>query len=202
MSARKHKHIDPLEQTMESRGHLDGTFAWVERGLEVARSDRRSSFADHELPEMKRDLLAQLGRAEDALESAWAEFREHPSTFTYKELMRYVPAKGKKAWHEKAMEATDEELEDLATTRPSPWRASSNGPIPAWRPECTGRSACGSLMSARASTTSSRQHRARQEIRREGWARRRLESRRRWSRAALLQERIHGRIRGDRVRRS
>ena len=46
---------------------------------------------------MKRALLAKLGREGDALESAWAEFQEHPSTFRYEELMRYVPAKERKA---------------------------------------------------------------------------------------------------------
>jgi uncharacterized Zn finger protein len=56
---------------------------------------------------MKRDLQAKLGRAGDALESAWAEFQEHPSTFSYKELMRYVAAKERKVWHEKAMEASE-----------------------------------------------------------------------------------------------
>jgi hypothetical protein len=56
---------------------------------------------------MKRALLAKLGRSGDALESAWSEFEEHPSTFRYKELMRYVPAKERKAWHEKAMTASE-----------------------------------------------------------------------------------------------
>jgi uncharacterized Zn finger protein len=56
---------------------------------------------------MKRALQAKLGRAGDALESAWVEFQEHPSKFTYKELMRYVPTKQRKAWHEKAMEASE-----------------------------------------------------------------------------------------------
>jgi hypothetical protein len=82
--------------------------AWVERGLEILRSERKSSFVDHDLDEMKRALLARLGRAGDALDSAWAEFRQHSSTFAYKELMRYVPAKEKKAWHEKAMAASEQ----------------------------------------------------------------------------------------------
>jgi hypothetical protein len=64
-----------------------------------ARSDSRKSFGEHDLQEMKRALLAKLGRPEDALQSAWSEFKAYPSTFTYKELMRYVPAEEKMAWH-------------------------------------------------------------------------------------------------------
>ncbi len=52
-------------------------------------------------------LLARIGRTEDALQSAWSEFEAHPSTFTYKELMRYVPGKEKTDWHQKAMAASE-----------------------------------------------------------------------------------------------
>lgn len=86
--------------------HPEKALAWVERGLEITRSDRRS-FGDHELREMKRALLAKLGQAGDALQSAWSEYEDNPSTFTYKELMRYVPAGAKKVWHEKAMAASE-----------------------------------------------------------------------------------------------
>jgi len=96
-----------------SRRRLDDALAWVERGLGIRRSATRSSFADHDLAEMKRSLLAKLGRAGDALESAWNEFQEYPSTFSYKELMRYVPAKERKKWHEEAMQKS--ETGDLST---------------------------------------------------------------------------------------
>ena len=89
------------------RRRPEDALCWVERGLEIARSDTRRPFGEHELREMKRALQAKLGRSGDALESAWSEFEEHPSTFRYKELMRYVPAKKKKAWHEKAMRASE-----------------------------------------------------------------------------------------------
>lgn len=132
-----------------SRRRLDDALAWVERGLEIGRSAHGSSFAGHDLAEMRRAILAKLGRAGEALESAWADFQVNPSTFRYKELMRYVPAKERNAWHEKAMDAsekgdlssqielwlekreidrlvarlrraTDEELEDLSHYRSGP----------------------------------------------------------------------------------
>jgi uncharacterized Zn finger protein len=96
-----------IAEMYRGRRRFDDAFAWVDRGLEINRSDSGSSFSDHDLREMKRALLAKLGRAMDALESAWSEFQQHPSTFTYKELMRYVPSKDKKAWHKKAMEASE-----------------------------------------------------------------------------------------------
>ena len=96
-----------IAEIYRSRRNPKKALSWVERGLEIVRSDTDSSFADHGLREMKRALLAKLGRAGDALESAWVEFQEHPSTFGYTELMRYVPAKERKTWHEKAMEASE-----------------------------------------------------------------------------------------------
>jgi uncharacterized Zn finger protein len=75
--------------------------------LEIARSDSGKSYEEYELRELKRALLAKLGRPGDALQSAWSEFEAHPSTFTYKELMRYVPAKEKMVWHQKAMEVSE-----------------------------------------------------------------------------------------------
>ncbi len=42
------------------------------------------------------------------MDSAWAEFQDDPSRFTYDELMRYVPKAGRGAWHEKAMVASEQ----------------------------------------------------------------------------------------------
>ena len=138
-----------IAEIYRSRRRPEDALSWVERGLEIARSDSRKSFGEHDLREMRRALLAKLDRPGDALQSAWSEFEAHPSTFTYKELMRYVPAKEKMAWHQEAMavseksdlssqielwlekkesdrlvsrlrRATDEELEDLSHYRTEP----------------------------------------------------------------------------------
>jgi hypothetical protein len=60
--------------------------------------------AGHDLAKTRRELLTKLGRGSDALEEAWAEFREHPSKYTYEELMRFVPKARRAGWHAKAME--------------------------------------------------------------------------------------------------
>jgi tetratricopeptide (TPR) repeat protein len=96
-----------IAKIYQSRRRPEEALTWIERGLEIGRSDNQRSIEDHELHEMERVLLAKIGRPADALQSAWSEFAAHPSTFTYKELMRYVPAKEKKTWHQKAMEASE-----------------------------------------------------------------------------------------------
>ncbi|MBW1927074.1 MAG: hypothetical protein JRI35_07800 [Deltaproteobacteria bacterium] len=91
----------------KSRRSPEDALAWVERGLKIARGDSRTSYQEYELSELKRVLLARIGRTEDALQSAWSEFEAHPSTFTYKELMRYVPGEERTDWHQKAMAASE-----------------------------------------------------------------------------------------------
>lgn len=101
------KDCKAIAEIYRSRRRPEDALSWVERGLEIAASDSRRSFEEHDLREMKRALLDKLDRPGEALQSAWSEFEAHPSTFTYKELMRYVPAKEKMSWHQKAMEASE-----------------------------------------------------------------------------------------------
>ena len=96
-----------IAEMYRNRRRPEDALSWVERGLEMARSDRGKCHEEYELRELKRALLVKLGRPEDALRSAWNEFEAYPSTFTYKELMRYVPAKKRTAWRQKAMEASE-----------------------------------------------------------------------------------------------
>ena len=96
-----------IAKIYKSRRRPEDALSWVERGLKIARADSQTSYEDHELGELKRAMLARIGRTEDALQSAWSEFEAHPSTFAYKELMRYVPNKEKTSWHQKAMAASE-----------------------------------------------------------------------------------------------
>lgn len=96
-----------LAKIYKSRRRPEDALVWVERGVKIARADSRTSYQEHELSELKRVLLAKIGQVEDALQSAWSEFEAHPSTFTYKELMRYVSPKEKTDWHQKAMAASE-----------------------------------------------------------------------------------------------
>lgn len=103
-----------IAKIFKSRRRPEEALTWVEKGLKIARADSRTSYQEYELIELRRALLARTGQAEEALQSAWSEFEEHPSVFTYKELMRYVPGEEKADWHQKAM-ANASEKGDLAS---------------------------------------------------------------------------------------
>jgi tetratricopeptide (TPR) repeat protein len=92
---------------LRSRGKPTDALSWLDRGLVLARKHPHGSVADHDLVKMKRELLAKVGRVDDALEDAWAEFRAQPHTYSYRDLMSFVPKAKRAAWHEKAMEATE-----------------------------------------------------------------------------------------------
>ncbi|MDT8319273.1 MAG: hypothetical protein RQ826_01965 [Xanthomonadales bacterium] len=79
--------------------------SWVERGFEVDRQAPHGSTAGYDLAKLKRDLLTRLGRGDEALDAAWSDYLRDPATYTYDDLMKYVPKGQHKEWHEKAIEA-------------------------------------------------------------------------------------------------
>jgi hypothetical protein len=81
---------------------------WVERGLAMGKPNDFWGGTSDKLGEMRRALLVKLGRAGEALDSAWAEFQAHPGTDTYEQLLRYVPKTERGAWRERAMEAAQQ----------------------------------------------------------------------------------------------
>ena len=92
---------------LRDRGDSQQALNWVERGLELESGDRRSaSGGGHNLEEMRRELLVELGRGAEALDSAWEKYREYPDHYRYELLMRYVPDAERREWHDKAMEAS------------------------------------------------------------------------------------------------
>ncbi len=91
----------------KARRKRDEALAWVDRGLVAGKGHPHGSMAGHDLAKLKRELLTKLGRSRDALEDAWAEFREAPSSFSYEELMRFVPKAERAAWHAKAMDTAE-----------------------------------------------------------------------------------------------
>ncbi len=93
-----------LAKMLQARRKPADALAWVERGLDLEKKGP-SSFADHELGKLKRDLLLKLGRGDAALDAAWGDFKAHPSKYSYADLMRYVPKADRAAWHKKAMDA-------------------------------------------------------------------------------------------------
>jgi hypothetical protein len=78
---------------------------WIERGGTLDRDTRFRSGAAYELERLHRELLTKLDRKDEAFEAAWTDFLEHPSKFTYQDLMRFVPKIERKEWREKALDA-------------------------------------------------------------------------------------------------
>ncbi len=81
--------------------------AWVERGRGLDRKSQMRSTADSSLDQLHRELLTRLGRRDEALEAAWADFRKYPSKYTYGDLMKFVPKAKRAEWHEKALDASN-----------------------------------------------------------------------------------------------
>jgi len=98
---------------LKTRRKRDEALAWVERGLALDKKAPHGSMAEHDLVALKRELLTKLGRHHDVLEDAWTAFSEHPNTFSYGDLMRFVPKAERAAWHAKAMDTS--ERGDLAS---------------------------------------------------------------------------------------
>jgi len=82
----------------------EDALTWAERGIDLDKKTTHGSMASHDLAKLKRDLLTKLGRGSEALDAAWADYYAHPSTYTYNDLMKFVPRAERTIWHEKAIE--------------------------------------------------------------------------------------------------
>ncbi len=89
------------------RGEVEDALAWVERGLDLAASERFASSAEYDLKKLQRELLPRLGRADEAIAAAWADFEASPSKYTYETLMELVEEDDRPAWHDRAMAAAE-----------------------------------------------------------------------------------------------
>lgn len=96
-----------IASMLEAKRKLNDALSWIERGIAMDGSQRFRAHAGDNLAELRRSLLRKLGREQEALDSAWADFEKRPGVFAYEELMRYVPKTDRAAWHEKAMVMTE-----------------------------------------------------------------------------------------------
>ena len=78
---------------------------WVERGIDLDRKTPHGCAAGYDLARLQRELLTRLGRGDEALDAAWAEYQDHPSKYAYEDVMRFVPKAQRAVWHQKAMDA-------------------------------------------------------------------------------------------------
>lgn len=103
-----------VARLLMGRGKTPEALSWVERGLQIERASPHESMAGCDLRQLKRALLSKLGRRREALDAAWRDFQEHPSTYSYNDLMMHVPRGERSQWHERAIEAA-KGGDDLAT---------------------------------------------------------------------------------------
>jgi len=95
------EHIASLQKT---KRHYEDALTWADRGLKLEKEREWGNQSSYQLTEIRQELLNKLGRREDALESAWAEFIEYPSDIGYDRLRKYIPKEDFRHWHEKAIQ--------------------------------------------------------------------------------------------------
>lgn len=93
---------------LQARRKPEQALEWVERGLDLENRHAIREGTSSKLVEMKRKLLVKLGYSDQALASAWTEFEDFPSKLAYDQLMKYVPKSERAAWHDKAMNASEQ----------------------------------------------------------------------------------------------
>lgn len=170
-----------VAKMIEHLGRPEEALAWVEQGLSLARTERLVGGAEYELKKRHRELLRRLGRVAEAVASAWAEFDEHPSQFSYRTLLELAPADQRHTWQSRALargesadlgsaislfiEANDTDRLDACRERPTlSWKSSATTRRSRRRrhcarrtrispPACTVRSRSGSWTPRKASTT-------------------------------------------------
>ncbi|MBF0217740.1 MAG: hypothetical protein HQL30_12200, partial [Candidatus Omnitrophica bacterium] len=76
---------------------------FADKGLALEKERDWHNYCGHGLSGHRRKLLSLLGRKDEVLESVWREYKEDPSEYRYDELMKYVPGKEKRSWHDKAL---------------------------------------------------------------------------------------------------
>ncbi len=100
----------------------DLALAWVDRGIDLERTAARTSGAGYHLSRLRRELLTRLGRGDEAIEDAWAEYRKSPSKLSFDDLMAVAPKATRAAWREKALDAAkgadlDSVMESMVETK-------------------------------------------------------------------------------------
>lgn len=89
------------------RHEPEKALAWVERGIDLDKKTPHGAIAGGDLARLKKELLAKLGRGNEALDAAWGDYRKYPSVYRYEELMKFVPTAERSKWHEKAIDVAE-----------------------------------------------------------------------------------------------
>lgn len=96
-----------LAEICMRRRRPEDALAWIERGLSIEESGARPRRSAWGLPGMKRKVLKKLGRGEEALSSSWEAYCRRPTTYSYEDLMEFVPKADRGEWRRKALDIVD-----------------------------------------------------------------------------------------------
>lgn len=86
---------------------FEEALAWIERGFGLSRRQRYGSGAEYKLKIRQRDLLRRLGRIEEAIAAAWADYQGHPSRAHYEMLMEVVSEEERSRYRDMAMKLAE-----------------------------------------------------------------------------------------------
>lgn len=95
---------EEIAKILKKKKKYTDALKWVEKGLKLSSKKENSSFSSYELMDLKKELLHKLGNNDEVLNMAWNDFKKRPSNFSYRDLIKYIPEKNKKDWHEKVMD--------------------------------------------------------------------------------------------------
>lgn len=98
------KDCENIASLQKTKRHYEDALTWTEKGLKLENEREWGNQSSYELTGIRQELLNKLGRKEDALKSAWAEFIEYPSDIGYDRLRKYIPKEDFRHWHEKAIQ--------------------------------------------------------------------------------------------------
>lgn len=98
------KDCEQVATLCKAKRRFADALEWVERGLSHEQERRWGNESGCFLTSMRTELLDKVGRKEEALRSAWNQFAEQPSEYSYSDLMKYAPKEARRRWHDKAME--------------------------------------------------------------------------------------------------
>jgi hypothetical protein len=90
---------EEIAEQMAARERFPEALAWVERGMELDTQ----GWDGHRLGRLWRALLVKLGRSDDALRSAWADFMARPSRYSFEPLAALIPEDQRPAWRERIL---------------------------------------------------------------------------------------------------
>ncbi|MCK5802988.1 MAG: hypothetical protein KAI66_09160 [Lentisphaeria bacterium] len=102
------KDCEQIAELYASRKRDREALVWVERGAALNGEYSWGNESAYGLTHLRQELLQRLGRGDEALTSAWAEFQKYPCDHSYDTLMQYVPDSERAAWHRKAVEQARE----------------------------------------------------------------------------------------------